>query len=397
MKYKIEIAKNKTDYTLKINDIYQYSKYNPKKIDENNSISNQRDVLLIGLRLGYELEPYLAQLDEKYKINVIYLSREEIELTKEYGNNDFLEHKRVRLFTLNEAARLNFENMDLIIPLAYIKAMGKMHPLYTYLEDIKIKQLSYMVAKEKMYENFKKNQLLNSLLLRDFSKKECKTAILISSGPSLQEYLYLLKEFRDNLFILCVGSAMKILNNSNIEPDAIIITDASDLIQQQVENASNCTLFYLSTANHETVLKFQGEKYMLFQKGLDYAEKVANDFQEVVLDTGGSVATTGISLIEKLNFETLVLFGQDLGFSNGNTHSAESSSNRTFDNTITFQKIESNAKKIINTTSSWLIYKRWIEHKATTTKMKIYNIAFDGAKIEGCPYITPQQFIQLIK
>ena len=86
-----------------------------------------------------------------------------------------------------------------------------------------------------------------------------------------------------------------------------------------------------------------------------------------------------------------------LQYITGSVSLLRSLSHRTFDNTITFQKIESNAKKIINTTSSWLIYKRWIEHKATTTKMKIYNIAFDGAKIEGCPYITPQQFIQLIK
>lgn len=397
MKYRTELAKNKTDYTLKINDIYQYSKYNPKKIDKTSSISNQRDVLLIGLRLGYELETYLAQLDEEYQINVIYLSHEEVKLTKKFGNKHILENKRIRLFTLNESTRLDFEKLDLIIPLAYIKSMGKTHPLYSYLEDIKIKQLSYMSAKEKMYENFKKNQLLNASLLSEFSRKECKTAVLVSAGPSLQEYLYLLKEYRDNLFILCVGSALKILNNSNIEPDAVIITDASDLIQQQFENELNHILFYLSTANNETVLKFHGEKYMLFQKGLDYAEKVANDFKEVVLDTGGSVATTSISLIEKLNFETLVLFGQDLGFVDGNTHSAESPSNRTFDSTITFQKIESNAKKIINTTSSWMIYKKWIENKATNTKMKIYNISLNGAKIKGCPYIIPQQFIQLIK
>lgn len=397
MNYTIELAKNQKDYTLQINGIYQYSKYKPKDIKKSTTISNQKDILLIGLRLGYELEVYLSQLDEEYKINVIYLNYEEVELTKLYGNKEMLENKRIRLFTLKESSRLDFEEMDLVVPFSYIKAIGTSHPLYSYLEEIKIKQLSYMSAKEKMLENFQRNKLLKTSLLSDFQKKECKSAVLVSAGPTLKEYTYLLKEQRDSLFILCVGSALKTLNNNNIEPDAVIITDTSDLIQKQFNNESNTTLFYLCTANHETVLKFQAEKYILFQKGLAYAEEAANDLRESVLETGGSVATTGISLIEMLNFETLILFGQDLGFSEGGTHSEDSSSNRTFDETITFQKTESNANKIINTTSSWLIYKRWIEHKAVSTSMNIYNIAFNGAKIEGCPYITPQQFIQLIK
>lgn len=397
MDIEVLLAKNKIDYTMLINGIAQYSRYNPKKIESSTQITNTKDVLVIGLRLAYELHTYLSQLNERFVLKVLYLDNKEIYYAKKYGYLDMDNNDRIELISLAKLRDLNLEKFDIVTSLSYIKAMGIKHPLYRILEEIKIKQMSYKSFKEKMALNFRKNLLLENKLLKDFKMPRHKVAVLVSAGPSLKEYGYLLKDNRADLFILCVGSAYHPLTILGVKPDAIIITDASDFVQKQMNSDIQAPIFYLCTANYETISQIKTQKYILFQKGLSYVEFEAQRKKEITLETGGSVATTGISLMEILEVKNLVLFGQDLGFSERNTHSVGSSSNRTFDETITFQKTESNANEIINTTSSWLIYKRWIERKAIATHMNIYNIAFNGAKIEGCPYITPEQFIHLIK
>ncbi|WP_312504878.1 6-hydroxymethylpterin diphosphokinase MptE-like protein [Lysinibacillus sp.] len=292
------------------------------------------------------------------------------------------------------------EDTQLILPQAWVNAMDRNHPLYLFLVDIKMKQRSFKELQEIMYDNFKANVAHEEfdMLLYKTSIDSSKIACLVSSGPSLQKtYPYLVKH-RNKLYILCVGSALNALLNFGVIPDAVIVTDSNRITMRQFQNVNyNGPLFYLSTAYKDTTRMLDGKRYILFQKGYHEAERIANKLQHPLLDTGGSVATTAISLLEVLTYKRIVLFGQDFGFKGNQSHVSGSTSGIVYNKTKNLLTIRSNSGKDIYTQRNLYMYLKWFVHKAKHSNLQFYNTAFDGAKIEGVPFISEYEFDMLVK
>ncbi len=397
--FQIEVAKN-GENTLLVNDKYIYSKYNPSNDAETIIVSEIKSdsigFVLIGLGLGYHLEA-LLELTNNKPILVLFLDSKEIDLFKKYSRRkEILHNKNVELISYEKLDK-SFLDYQIIIPHVWLKAFTK-HPLFSVLEDIKIQQMSFNTKKTILAENFKENINIRSSLVNSLkgSYRE-QWACLVSAGPSLNETLELLYISQKKCFILCVGSALKVLLKNNVTPDAVIITDPSlNVVEQIKDSGYNGLLFYLSTANHEMVKIHRGERVILFQKGYTSAEVLAQSCNSSLLETGGSVATTAISLIEYMGFIKLFLIGQDLGFKENNTHATFSTSGISVAPNYDFRKITSNNGELINTTSNLSTYHRWIERKASKTQMEIFNTATNGAKIEHVPYINQIEFTDII-
>lgn len=58
-------------------------------------------------------------------------------------------------------------------------------------------------------------------------------ACFVSAGPLLNEMIDLLNEIRKEYFVISVGSALKVLIQHAIAPDAVIITDPSLNVVEQ--------------------------------------------------------------------------------------------------------------------------------------------------------------------
>lgn len=389
MKWEIITARN-GEKSLTLNGKLIYSKYRPReeawKWVENEIDSSAENYLLIGLGLGYHLEK-LADLVHDKDIYVYYF--EEIEKQFIHCN-----YHNVRIVSALEDVGLS-ENTQIMIPNVWIKAIGEENPLYPFLEDIKINQVSFKKSKEMMANNF-----LENIKLEDFDwypKSFNKTACLISSGPSLNETIHWIKEAREDIDIFVVGSALKMVLEHNINPYAVIISDPKLNIKRQLENVDyNGPLFYLSTANHDTVTLHKGKRYILFQKGYTDAETFASNINFPHLETGGSVATIAFSLIEYLGYENLILFGQDLAFKDNATHAQQSTSGRTITLNDNYKTVISNSKIPVKSSTNLMTYLRWFNKKMEQTRMKVYNTALYGAKLNKTPYINEQQFHKLI-
>lgn len=398
MNWEVEKA-HSGEYTAKLNGVYLYSKYKPKE----GVIKNFKNIefksncfFLIGLGLGYHLE-YLVLQKNISKIFVLILDNKELEFTKIYGARDILKHPKVVLLNNQEIKNIQFDDCQIYVSFAYMKALGEKHPLYAFIEDLKVRQLSFLSQKEKMIFNFEHNQSFNAPSIKSFKNKysEYQVAILVSAGPSLDRTINILKEISDDIFILSVGSALKKLYSAKITPNAVIITDSNDIVAEQFKKRESIPLFFLSTASNKAIQKFNGDKYIIYQEGFSNAQNIARLNTEPLLETGGSVATTAISLLEYIGFKKIILFGQDLGFENKNTHSSISTSNNIFVNDIQFRKVLSNSGKMINTTSSYNLFRRWIEKKIKDTNLQIYNTAYNGAKIKGSPFINDEQVLKI--
>lgn len=400
MNYLIKSAKN-GELTLSLNNVYIYSKYNPvkdaSKFIEKEYDYNSKGYILVGLGLGYHLEA-LLELEFKKKIIVIPLDKGDISLFKKYAPNpSIVTNNNVKIIK-SEITQKELMNYKIIIPNPWLKAIECKHPLFTFLEDIKIRQISHKSYGNQMELNFNENIKNKDISVKhENDKYKGHIACLVASGPSLDKSLKQLEAIRKDSYILCVGSALRILLANNIEPNAVIITDCQESVIDQIKNINfKGKLYYLSTANHNVVKLHNGKREIIFQKGFMRAERIANQMGEPTLETGGSVATTGVSLLDYLGFKTVILFGQDLGFKQSRTHAINSTSGKPVLDVKLYRKIIANNDEYINTTSNLHTYLRWFEYKSKNTSLKMFNTALEGAKIEGIPYVKPEELMRLV-
>lgn len=399
MNFKVSFAKN-GEKTLILNDFPLYSLYEPLK-DSSRIIQKEYNpdapgYLLFGLGLGYHLF-HLYQLNPNKKIMVLLIDKNEKNFFQEHSPfQDLLEKDSIMIIHENN---INIVRSDfqIIIPFSFMKAIGVRHHISPFLEDIKIRQMSHQTFGDKLKENFYKNILNNDETIKHIEpfKLNNLSACLVAGGPSLDETGYLLSTIKNKSFILSVGSSLKALLSIGICPDAVIITDAQENVVSQIEESGyKGLLFYMATANHQMTQFHEGKRIILFQEGYSLSEAEAENRSAMTLETGGSVATTGLSLLEYFGFSKVYLFGQDFGFQGNKTHSYLSTSALDLPKDLSFRKVPTNSGKLINTTFNLSTYHRWFERKAKKTKMSIKNTAFDGARINGIPYITDDQFIK---
>lgn len=397
MNWEVATARN-GEATLTLNNYAIYSKYRPREdawkwIDSEYEESMEQ-YFLIGLGLGYHAER-LAQLAKGKRVIVYFFEKLEYELFLKNNESDELLLKIDIVHDLEDII-LNKKTQVLIYG-SWIKAIGQNHPLFIFLEDIKINQVTYKKSAVLMESNFNNNMQIASQKMLNYPEYKKKIACLVASGPTLNTTVSWLKEIQDKVEIFTVGSALKLLLLNGITPTAAIISDAKPNIVKQIQGSDYLgTLYYLSTANTETILKHSGDSYILFQQGYPLAEKVAKKFNMPLLETGGSVSTVAISLLEYFDFEEIILFGQDLGFVGKHTHAENSTSGRATSDDLNIREVLANDGSFIHTTPNLQVYTRWIENKAKRMSKKLYTTSEQGVFISKVPFINKKELNSIV-
>lgn len=395
MQWQICEARN-GESTLKLNGMFIYSNYQPYKSAEQ-WIKTEVNLdtthfFLIGLGLGYHLRA-LAKLATNKLITVYYFDEAEYELFKLNNIDLWWKQKNIRI--VKHLKGINMNDIQLLLPNVWLKALHNNHPLFNLLEVIKFNQISYNKNAEKMLVNFQLNMELNDGTIKN--SKQNKIACLVAAGPSLNETVGWLKINQNDLDIFVVGAALKMLLANGINPKATVLSDVNDVtISQFVFSNFKGELYYLSTANNKSILLHEGKRIVLYQHGYDLAERRAKEINAPVVETGGSVGTTTFSLLEQLGYEYIVLFGQDLGFEGNYSHAALSTSGRVTSKELFLRKIEANDGSEIKTTAMLQTFLYWYNEKMKETRVKVFNTAKKGAKIYNVPLIKEEEFIRLI-
>lgn len=393
----MDFAKN-GELTLELNDVAMYSKYRPFN-DAKHWIQAvvDRDAthyILIGLGLGYHLKALLDLVVDKH-ITVYYFEEKECEIFKE-NNKNWWQEKNISIVSRLDDVE-NDSTLQILVPNALIKAIGINHPLHNILEIIRLKQVSYKRASLEMSGNFNANVQLGDPSIEQIKSIDShRIACLVASGPSLNKTIHWLEKIQQQVDIFVVGSALNVLENHSIVPTGVVIADASSKnFNQFHETTFNGALYYLSTANYLVAKNHKGPRFILMQSGFSLSEKYAVEKQMPLLQTGGSVGTVAFSLIEALGYSSVVLFGQDLGFINNETHVKQSTSNQIV-STKRLRKVIANDGTEINTHVGLLAFLLWYDMRCQESKMRVYNTATQGAKIKNVELITEQQLYNLV-
>ncbi len=223
------------------------------------------------------------------------------------------------------------------------------------------------------------------------------TAIIVSSGPSLNKNIEELHNAKGKALIIAADSAVSVLLKNGIIPDMFVCVDANknpyhfvdDRIKEipLVGNLHTCSA---AIVGHRAPCFFINDANPHIQHFLTKHQIVLP-----LLSSGGSVATDAMSFAESIGIETFILVGQDLAYTDNKTH-AQGSLRSTWDIDIrpTSCYLEGADGEQIMSSAEFKLYRDWFEREiATKPNLVVINATEGGAKIHGAKVSTLKKAI----
>ena len=240
--------------------------------------------------------------------------------------------------------------------------------------------------------------ILNCPSLKELISKRqniAKTAIIVSTGPSLIKQLPLLKEYREKALIFCADSAYPILAKHNIKPDFVCMVERSDFtaefFKHDFGDFDEEICFILKSVVHPNALKYMEQykrSYIVFNETLPFIKAFRLD--AFALHYGGpSVANLAFVLSLCLKVQNIILIGQDLAYDkNGFSHPKSYQNGQDFESQIKkFPVLAYGGEGFVETNLYWNMFKHSFEKDILEAKkwldIDIFNATEGGARIEG--------------
>lgn len=393
-KRKIEIIRSKDkNYALKVNNKFVYSKFYPTKdaekfIESNKQlILNKKYIVMYGLGFGYHVKELLKRIPLDSRVFLFDLDVEIYDIAKKYNLlEDIKKDNRVKIIL---GSNKNFYN-EFMDKVSLVDDIIVYEPLLRVLEDkyndFKEAIKSYKIAKinlERFEPIMKENEEINIKnnynIIGEFFKffeLENKPIVIASGGPSLEKDLGTMKEKRNHIKIFAVGRALDILMKNGIKPDIITILDAGEAVYNQIKGYEklDIPLCFLSTGSRWAVQAYKGPKYMFFNKECSFNK------ENIVVETGKTVAIPTIDLAIKADGKKIILCGQDMAFVDNKFHAGDKNN---IEQSNSYKKVLGVDGNYLNTTSGMLEFKKGIERLIENNKNIKFINSSKGAKIKG--------------
>lgn len=401
-----QIEKHREQTTVKINEpqtsYYLHSKYSPKKQAKRfveDKYTTNKNLVVYGLGLGYHIEALIEMLKPNQTLHIIECNFAIAKIAFEYTSiKNKLKKENIycyiedNLHTLssifNNIAEL--EDINLIVYEPSMKTIPKnLEPIKDILQNQIIERKSYSVFEEQLKRNYEINIKQNytngvRVLRSQFNNIPC---IIVSAGPSLHQNIEKLKEAVGKALIITVGRSFKLLNEKGIVPDIIMETDCQSVIMTHFMDVeiNEIPLLFLSTANN-SLNYIEGDKLILYEKSFCPTKEL-----EYTLETGGSVATTALSLAIEMGCNPITFIGQDLCYTGSKSHHDSTKE-------VLKRKTGKYVKGIDGTqyytTPSLYKFLRWMEEKISRhSNITFLNGTAKGAAIKGTKNINIENWL----
>ena len=248
-----------------------------------------------------------------------------------------------------------------------------------------------------------KNQLENLPKIADqhcasafFGVLEGRAAVLVSSGPSLDKNVELLREIQGRVLIVAAYSSIRTLTELGIEPDIYCSLDANQILYTLPDggHAFDTPLACVSITSADVVRHHSGRKIV----PLITADKMMGElFRRIgrpgnLVDSGSSVACFMMDFLKRMGAGAVVLIGQDLAFTDGKHHAQAYLHGQDYHkvNDVSemsgggLLEVEGMDGGTVLTNNVFRTYLDWFEGFArTNTSMRLINATEGGARIKG--------------
>lgn len=241
----------------------------------------------------------------------------------------------------------------------------------------------------------------DSCILEDFVYEIPKDipAIIVAAGPSLDKNINDLKQAKNKSVIFAVDTALKYLLKNNIIPDFVVTLDANKSMSHFVDDRfKEIPLLCRYTSNPNVLDLHKGRKIFYYNDTF-----VGNMYELIGKEplynhVGGSVATAAFAICVGLQFNRIVLMGQDLCFQDGFTHAGKEIKNPYNSADDELIPIQDNYGNQVMTRYDWYTYILWYQDaiqglRETGVEIDIINATEGGALIQGTRILSLQEVI----
>ncbi|WP_321994435.1 motility associated factor glycosyltransferase family protein [Clostridium butyricum] len=251
--------------------------------------------------------------DEEFYNNMLSALKTSIVKTLIFSNYDFIYKNKLNLFR-EDVKRVAIDNKIRENTNNYFSKIW----FENYLKNISILTEVNIINN---YENLYKG----------------KPAIIISSGPSLDRNLKLLKGQEDKFIIIAVGRSLKAIEDQGIKVDFTAIIDGDKEMYNVFKQSLNSTvpMLFNEQSSSQIVEQYKGEKIFFSTREFVDSDKEILQVKPITLFQGGSVAHACIDFARVLGCGTIIFIGQDLAYTDDKTHANNSIcdfENNTFNN-----------------------------------------------------------------
>lgn len=341
-----KITSKKGFQITKINGYMCHSIYDPIKEAKKFVEKNIEDVqihFVYGYGDGYIVDEFLERASETNTFYVVVDPFIEIS-NVENENLAFISFKNSEDLKKNLSYFMNYNyNKKVTTSLNYDKMDLK---LYKEFLDI----LNELIHVNKVNENtvslFSYNWYINYLKnLSNVDKDESieklhnctdKPIVIASGGPSLTKQLDIIKKYRDKILLIAAGSTINSLLAENIRPDVVVSIDGhiNNYAHFKDNRFDEKTLFIYSMYSYPKIRE-------QFEKGYFFVDSASSNLVQhlkkysqenpIMLNGGGSVAHYALSVGSYISSGPICLIGQDLAYTNGQSHAKSNVFNKKVD------------------------------------------------------------------
>lgn len=395
-------------------------KFNPDKFDI---------AIVLGVGLGYHLR-YIKETINRYNkiILIEKLNNLENEIDKipdtrflcHHPRIAFLSGQSIKVIEKFVSEEIDFDTIKGISIIEHPPSMrafpGYYQEIRRVLERIISKKASNKATKKAFGWLYVSNILKNLSTISEhypvssfFNSFNEYPAMLITTGPSLEQHINKVKEHQNNAFIVSVDSALPLLKSSNITPDFCISVDPQKFITEHFIGINSGYVLVFSLSSNPTILSDQRGLLSLNSHPISqiieqlYPSRIGS-----IDSTTGSVAGDAINLARLFGFKHIGLLGYDFSFLDYKIYSRGTAYQNRFSLYYhdRLNPIETQNLNYIMKASSGFTYKNrfsrrsFIHYKESLETMiqghgikDIYNINHAGIPIESVPNTDLQAFL----
>ncbi|MCE3038045.1 motility associated factor glycosyltransferase family protein [Helicobacter anatolicus] len=242
-------------------------------------------------------------------------------------------------------------------------------------------------------------ELINKLQNRD-------TAVIVSTGPSLNKQLPLLKEIAPYVTLFCIDASFPILYKNGIKPDVVLslerVEATAKFYTDTPEQAQEDVVFAITSIVHPKLKNAITKGVKQFSmRPFGYTNMFG--FHEYgYLGIGMSAANMAYEMVVHSRFKRCILIGQDLAFGeDGSSHAQDavygSNEIKPKEQKVFVEKYGGGGE--VETTLVWKLFLQFFETDIAHTpyKIEVINATEGGARIHGAKEMAFKDAINLIE
>ncbi len=235
--------------------------------------------------------------------------------------------------------------------------------------------------------NYYRNLEQNIPDASEMKEKILPEAVVVAAGPSLDLSMDYLRMCKGKKSIIAVNTIFRKLIKNGIEPDFVVVIDASERMEKHLEGVENekVPLIIDLCGYWRWCRDYLGPKYMVYSTfGCKEAEAYIKQNKKEKWPSGGTVTFLAMEFAYRMGAKKIYFVGTDLGYPEGKSHATGTAYGMEL-NTERMVEVNRVGGGKILTDHVMNQYRNAIEIRISQigSKVKFYNLSTIGARIKG--------------